>query len=179
MRARLVEIAPAAEIRDGVADALPMPDASADAIVCAQAFHWFATPAVLAEMRRVLKIGGRLGLVWNMRDENVAWVAALTRLLAPYEGDTPRYSNGRWRELFPAPGFSPLAEAAWPHVHVGPPERVVVDRLLSTSFIAALDAPTRAAIAAEARRILSEHGVGGAEVAFPYQTRAFSCVRLS
>jgi SAM-dependent methyltransferase len=179
MRARLAEIAAAVEIRDGVAEALPLPDASADVIVCAQAFHWFATHAALAEMRRVLKIGGRLGLIWNVRDETAPWVAALAALIAPYEGDTPRYSSERWRDVFPAPGFSPLVEATFPHVHVGPPERVVVDRLLSTSFVAALDAATRADIASAARRVLSEHGVGGAQVGFPYQTRTYACIRIN
>lgn len=50
----------------------------ADALVCAQAFHWFATEVALGEIHRVLKPGGRPGLVWNVRDESVDWVAAIT-----------------------------------------------------------------------------------------------------
>ena len=178
MRARIAEAAPGAEIRAGDATALPLADGEADAIVCAQAFHWFATAAALAEMRRALKIGGQLGLVWNERDESVPWVAALVAILAPYEGDTPRFSSGRWREAFPAPGFAPLSEQGFTHTHVGPAERVVVDRLLSTSFVAALDATTRAEIADKARRVLAAHGLG-ATVAFPYKTRVFATPRLS
>jgi len=53
-----------------------------------------------------------------------------------------------------------------------------VDRLLSTSFVAALDAATRAEIADKARRVLAAHGLG-ATVSFPYQTRAFATTRLS
>ena len=49
----------------GVAEQMPLAPASVDVLVCAQAFHWFATPAALADMHRVLKPGGRLGLVWN------------------------------------------------------------------------------------------------------------------
>ena len=128
------------EAMSGTAERIPLTDASMDAIVCAQSFHWFASAAALAEMRRVLKIGGVLGLVWNVRDESVDWVAALTRIIAPYEGETPRFSSGRWREVFPAEGFSTLIERRFAHAHVGPPERVVVDRILSTSFIAALGA---------------------------------------
>ena len=84
-------------------------------------------------MRRVLKPGGALGLIWNVRDERVDWVARITALIAPYEGDAPRFGSGRWRDAFPAPGFSELKERRFPHAHVGPPERVIVERTLSTS----------------------------------------------
>ncbi len=69
------------QVLDGRADAIPLPDASLDVVVCAQSFHWFATPDALAEIRRVLKPGGRLGLVWNMRDNSVPWVARLDALV--------------------------------------------------------------------------------------------------
>ncbi len=77
MRAALVAAHPDVEALAGEAERLPLADASVDAIVCAQSFHWFARPAALAEMRRVLKPGGALGLVWNVRDARVAWVATL------------------------------------------------------------------------------------------------------
>lgn len=165
----------------GTAERIPFADGSMDAVVCAQSFHWFATPAALAEIRRVLKIGGALGLIWNMRDESVDWVAALTRIMAPHEGDTPRYSSGRWREVFPAVGFSPLTERRFAHVHLGPPERVVVGRVLSTSFIAALSEAERGTIAGEVRALIAATPAlaGRTEVAFPYETRAFACVRIA
>ncbi len=165
----------------GTAERIPLPGASMDAIVCAQSFHWFASLAALAEMRRVLKIGGALGLIWNVRDESVEWVAALTRIMARYERDVPRYSSGRWREVFPAEGFSPLEERRFAHAHVGPPERVVVDRVLSTSFVAALDASEREKIAGRVREIIAATPAlaGRAEVAFPYETRAFRCFRTA
>ena len=176
MRERLARDLPEVDARDGYAEALPLASESADALVCAQAFHWFATSAAVVEMRRVLKPGGVLGLVWNVRDEAVPWVAALTRVIAPYEGDTPRFAGGEWRHVFPAPGFGPLVEHTFAHAHVGPASQVVVARLLSTSFIAALDADTRADIAAQARGVLTAHGVGET-VAFPYVTRAYACER--
>lgn len=69
MLRELSDTLPQVEIVAGSADAIPLPDASVDAIVCAQAFHWFATPAALAEMHRILNPGGRLGFIWNVRDE--------------------------------------------------------------------------------------------------------------
>src|SRR5580700_5629283 len=53
---------PEVEARSGMAQAIPIEDASVDAVVCAQSFHWFATPEALREIHRVLKPGGALGL---------------------------------------------------------------------------------------------------------------------
>ena len=74
---QLIRQYPGVEARSGTAEAIPIEDASVDAVVCAQAFHWFATREALHEIRRVLKPGGAFGLVWNLRDESVPWVAAL------------------------------------------------------------------------------------------------------
>ena len=180
MLQRLIADNPDVAAKAGTAERIPFADASMDAIVCAQSFHWFANAAALAEMRRVLKIGGALGLIWNVRDESVDWVAALTRIMTPYEGDAPRFGGGRWREVFPAEGFSPLIERRFAHAHFGPPERVIVDRILSTSFIAALGAVEQGRIAARVREFVAATPAlaGRAEVAFPYETRAFHCVRI-
>jgi SAM-dependent methyltransferase len=51
-----------------------------DAIVVAQAFHWFDAPVALAEFARVLRPGGGLALVWNERDESDPMVAELVRI---------------------------------------------------------------------------------------------------
>lgn len=63
MRAELIGSHPDVEALAGSADSIPLPDGTVDAIVCAQAFHWFATSAALAEMHRVLSPGGMLGLI--------------------------------------------------------------------------------------------------------------------
>ena len=181
MLQRLIADNPDVAAKAGTAERIPFADASMDAIVCAQSFHWFASRGALAEMRRVLKIGGALGLVWNVRDESVDWVAALTRIIAPYEGAAPRFSSGRWREVFPADGFSPLKERRFAHVHVGPPERIVVDRVLSTSFVAALGEAEREKVAARIRALIAATPAlaGRSEVAFPYETQAYRCLRIA
>ncbi len=80
MRAEAAKLA-GVQVLAGTAHALPLPDESLDAVVCAQAFHWFAQTAVLDEFARVLKPGGHVGLVWNVRDETVDWVHQITELI--------------------------------------------------------------------------------------------------
>ena len=94
MRATLAAQIHGIELVAGTAEASGLATGSADALVCAQSFHWFANAAALAEMHRVLKPGGRLGLIWNVRDTSVAWMAAVSALLAPYERDVPRRREG-------------------------------------------------------------------------------------
>jgi len=180
MRDHLVAAHPAVTAFAGSAEAIPFADASLDAVLCAQSFHWFANPRALAEIRRALKPGGALGLIWNVRDESVPWVAGLSALIAPYEGDAPRYGSGEWRRLFPAAGFGPLGERHFPHSHVGPPERVIVERTLSTSFIAALPAETQEALAKSIRALIavSPELAGNDVVAYPYETAAFDCRKI-
>jgi SAM-dependent methyltransferase len=180
MRAQLLERNPGVAAKPGTAEQIPLGDGAVDAIVCAQAFHWFANPAALAEIHRVLKPGGRLGLIWNVRDESVAWVAALTQTMAPYEAGVPRYHSQEWRGLFPAEGFGPLRERHFPNAHTGPAEQVILDRILSVSFIAALPAAEQAEVAGRIRALIAAAPelAGKAEVAFPYDTAAFSCVRI-
>ena len=164
----------------GQAEAIPLPDASVDAVVCATAFHWFATPAVMAEIRRVLKVGGTLGLVWNLRDETVPWVDALSTLTNAHQGTALRERADAWRAVFPAEGFSTLRETEWPYDHVGPVEDVVVGRTLSTSFIAALPPAERAAVVEQVHALIAatpelQHH----PVRFPYVTKGYDCRRIA
>jgi SAM-dependent methyltransferase len=177
MRAEFARALPEVQVLEGSAEAIPASDASLDAVACAQSFHWFATPAALAEIRRVLKVGGALGLVWNVRDERIAWVAALDAILRPYEGDAPRHESGFWRRAFPAPGFTPLAERRFRYDHEGPPERVIVDRVLSTSFIAALEPVERGKVEDAVRALIAgaPELAGRDRVISPYVTIACSC----
>jgi len=175
MRERLARDYPPIVALDGTAAAMPLTDASVDAIVCATAFHWFATREALTEIHRVLQPGGRLGLIWNVRDERVDWVARLGALVARYEDDTPRQRNQTWRTVFPFDGFSALQESEFSYAHEGPPEQVIVGRVLSTSFIAALPEDVRRRVADEVRALIDDEPalVGRYCVAAPYRTMAY------
>lgn len=180
MRAKLAGDLPNVRILAGTAEAIPLPDASLDAVVCAQAFHWFATAAALREVHRVLKPGGVLGLIWNTRDNSIPWVRAAFAITEPYEGEVPRFHSGAWKRAFPAPGFGALSEVRFAHSHTGAPETVIVDRLLSVSFIARLPTAERETVAAKLRDLIasSPELKGRTEISLPYTTFAYTTRKL-
>ncbi len=180
MRAQLSKALPGVRALAGTAQAMPLPSASVDAVVCAQAFHWFATREALTEIHRVLKPGGWLGLVWNVRDESVDWVARLTDIMTPYEGDAPRFHTGQWREPFDGKLFSAPELTALPHQHHGTPDEVIVDRVMCVSFIAALPASDRAQVERQLRELIATHPAlrDRAELLYPYRTEAYRCRRI-
>ena len=65
----------------GTAEEIPLPDDSVDCVLVAQAWHWFDPRRATAEIARVLRPGGRLGLVWNTRDERMGWVKDLGAII--------------------------------------------------------------------------------------------------
>lgn len=108
--ATVVAVEPVAEMRaglsadatvlDGVAEAIPLGDATADAVTVGQAFHWFDGDRALREIHRVLRPGGNLALVWNRRELDDPVQAAIQALLAPYRYGTPAHASDAWRGAF-------------------------------------------------------------------------------
>jgi SAM-dependent methyltransferase len=153
MRAVLEQAVPGARALDGTAEALPVGDGSADAVVVAQAFHWFDGPAALAEFHRVLRPDGRIGLIWNRRlREQPAW-HAISEITEPYRGDTPTHYRGEWRESIAcSPLFEPVGELEVPFEQDLDADKLV-DRVGSTSFVAALPDPERERVRARIREV--------------------------
>jgi SAM-dependent methyltransferase len=180
MRAQLSRSLPDVETLAGTAQAMPLKDGVANTVVCAQAFHWFATRATLAEIHRVLTPGGLLGLIWNVRDESIDWVAAITGIITPYEGDAPRFHTGVWRRVFTGELFSELEETRFDYQHVGSAQEVIIDRFLSVSFIAALPAAEKARVEDQLKALIATHPQlrDRTLIALPYQTRAYWCVSV-
>lgn len=180
MRAVFRRALPEVAVLDGTAEAIPLPDRFADAVVSAQAFHWFRTGPALREIRRVLRPGGGLGLVWNTRDETVGWSRGLSEIIAPFRGRTPTSRDRDWTDAFASgrSGFSPLAYRAFRHGQSGTPA-LFVDRVLSISVIAALPASRRRAVAARVRALLARDPEtrGRGRIVLPYRTDVYCSYR--
>jgi SAM-dependent methyltransferase len=180
MRRVFERTVPEVPVLDGTAEAIPLPDAFADAVVCAQAFHWFRTVPALREIRRVLRPGGGLALVWNTRTGTAGWTRRLNELLDRYRGHVPASRERSWKAVFASgrSGFTSLHQRTVRHAQWGSPE-LFVDRVLSVSMIAVLPAAQQRSVAAEVREILAtDPGTRGrTRIRMPYETEVFWCHR--
>jgi SAM-dependent methyltransferase len=181
MRERLAERLPEVQIVDGTAEAIPLPDQSIDAVVAAQAFHWFDVQRAVGEIHRILKPGGSLGLIWNVRDESLPWVRKLTAIIDPHEGTAPRYRTLEWMSAFQKGELlTPLQTREFAHVQRLTPA-ALLDRVASISFIAAMSEAERGKVLEQVRDLLqTEPPLRGREqFEMPYQTHTYWCRRSS
>ena len=182
MRDRLVAALPGVETHDGTAEALPLPDGTVDAVTVAQAFHWFDPPVALAEMRRVLRPGGHLFLLWNTRDRRHDWVREFGDLLVddpdaerPYDS---YYDVDYAAVVAEAGGFTPVE--LWEHVWEQPCDPdLLVARAESVSVVGSLPPDDKARVLDRIRRLAATHPAlaGRGRFPFPYTTRVYRCRR--
>jgi SAM-dependent methyltransferase len=181
--AEVVAVEPVAEMRavlpagaralDGAAEGMPLTDGSADAVVVAQAFHWFDGDAALAEIHRVLRPGGALALVWNRRRMEDRVNQAIEELIAPYRGHRSAFHTGAWRAAFDRTElFGPLEQRVFPNEQSLDADGLV-DRIASVSFIAALEERERTKVLRAVRAL-----PGGAGVTIHHDTEVQVADRL-
>jgi ubiquinone/menaquinone biosynthesis C-methylase UbiE len=180
MRAQLRKAVPGVKVLDGTAEQLPLRDGSVDAVLVAQAFHWFDVEAAAAEITRVLVPGGGLGVIRNTWDRSVAWVDEVQSLIDQFRAKEPSQIDG-WRERLERTGhFTPLSEQVIQHV-VESDRDALLARVCSISFIAMLPAAEREQLLIEVAQLLDRHSVGapGALLPTPYQTHVVWARRRS
>ncbi len=169
MRRQLSVVLPDVRVIDGTAEAIPLPDGSVDVVTVAQAFHWFDPAPALAEIHRVLRPGGGLALVWNVRDESVDWVHQFTELIVERSGGRPYTPDHALTDSSGAAmtarhvtaiathgGFGDVHRAQFDNSQTVTQEAVVA-RAASTSFVSALPDDQREALLADVRTLVAEH----------------------
>jgi SAM-dependent methyltransferase len=176
MRERLASLLPSVVVGAGTAECTGLPDAGVDAVVAAQAWHWFDGPAALAEVERILAPGGGLALVWNTYDASVPWVRDYQDIYfrrAP--SGLPRHLDGAWRALWEGrPGWGPIAEFHVPNPHPSTREGVV-ERMLSSSHLAALGEDEQDEVRREVEAVLDACADtrGRDRIEVPYVTNTY------
>jgi len=167
MRSAITAAHSTVTVIDGTAENTGLDDNSVDTVVAAQSFHWFDHGAALTEIGRILRPGGFLVCVWNVRDETVDWVRSYTNIVDRYASDTPRHRTMQWRQAIDRSTAFELVDD-WSIANPKPttPQQVV-DRALSTSFIAALDPAVQSGVLDEIRDVA--HDVGDS-FDFPYRS---------
>jgi SAM-dependent methyltransferase len=112
MRRVLADRVPDATVHAGTAEALPLPDGSQDAVLASSSWHWVDPLRAVPEAARVLRPGGRLGVVWTSIDRDSEWARELWQTLRPQRpGATPR--DPRRLTL---PDGAPFSAVEGPHV---------------------------------------------------------------
>lgn len=111
LRRRLPEVTALA----GTAEAVPLPDASVDAVVVGQAIHWFDQRRALPEIARVLRPGGVLATLSNADDDRVGWIAGLGEV-SPSQVSFLGWARSPGRAIEPHPAFSAPVAEDFPHV---------------------------------------------------------------
>ncbi|PKH40346.1 Methyltransferase domain-containing protein [Nocardioides alpinus] len=174
MRAVLARNNPDARCRASDSTALPVPDGSADAVLVADAWHWFDPVATMEEVRRVLRPGGWLGLVWNVVAEPVEpWEHALA---GPdmYDRTTKGGADGV-RQRLPLASPDELEFAAFDWVWDLTPDHRAAN-LATTSMAIAMDPAEREAWLESARAELQGVCDAAGRDSMPIRHRA-SCTR--
>ncbi|MEX2612341.1 MAG: class I SAM-dependent methyltransferase [Gaiellaceae bacterium] len=159
--------APGAGAILGNAEVIPLPDAIADVVTCAQSFHWFDHPVALPEIARVLRPGGRLALVWNTRDDGEPWVARLSEII----GNERVGENDASRPIDESGLFGPV-ESAMFHFEQPLDRELLLELVLSRSYCAKLPAAERELTLEEVGRLYDE-SAGPDGVRLPYVTESY------
>jgi SAM-dependent methyltransferase len=178
MRAALATAVPGVEALAGTAESIPLPDGSADAVLVAQAFHWFDVEPACDEIARVLRRGGVLGLLWNLRDGSVPWVADLDRILDWPADVVARAGDLSFEEIERHPAFAAGDRRVFPNPVPFTPSRLV-DWAASTSRVATRPQDERQAVLEGVADLARTHAdLRGRHVfAMPYTTVAIRFCR--
>jgi len=168
-------------ITAATAEALPFAAASLDALTVAQAFHWFDADRAFAELARVLRPGGRVGIIWNVRDRADDWVNQVWSIMDRVEKRAPWRDHDKWSDTAfgERRGFGPLHSAEFRNEQQVTPDDVV-DRIASVSHVVVLPDDQREAVLDEVRAIVDTHPdtAGRTELTIPYRVDAYWCERL-
>jgi SAM-dependent methyltransferase len=151
----------------GTAEDIPLEDNSVDAVLVAQAWHWVDPERAIPEVARVLRPGGRLGLVWNTRDERLGWMRELGQIIGS-DGD-----QGRFNVTLPAPFNQPQRhQVEWTN-YLTP--QALIDLVASRSYCITSPAEVRTRTLDQVRELLATHPAlaNSTGLAVPYVTVCF------
>ena len=179
MRDELHSALPTVDAVPGHAGAIPLADASVDAVVVGQAWHWFTPETAVPEIARVLRAGGRLGIVWNVRDHTVDWVDDFTRIIHRGDSLAPTHHTPRLT-VDSGPHFGPSEHTTVPWTDRTSPAGL---RALaaSRSYLLTLPPAAREALLAEVDHLVAHHPAltGRSDLRLPYRAECWRATRAA
>jgi SAM-dependent methyltransferase len=181
MLGELTRLFPRARALHGSAEAIPLPDASADAVVCGQSMHWFDMSQAIPEIARVLVPGRPLAGLWNADDDRVGWVAGLQAMAR--DAAAPSLSRRRAEAAdfglnqFGLELFGPAERGEFPHGQVRTAQSLV-ELLATHSRILVMPPAQRSALLAQIGDYLaSQPETCGGEFTLPMVTMGVRALR--
>jgi SAM-dependent methyltransferase len=177
MRATLAQATPVVTAVSGSAESVPLPDSSVDAVVAAQAYHWFDRGRAHPELARVIRPGGVLVVVWNNRDESTDWVAQYSSIIERDRGG-PSADHGVPPDF--GPWFAPAETSHFSHTTRHDADSLVTLMMSRSYFITATPA-RQAELERQVRELAAGHPdmAGRPEFELPYETLVHRTVRLN
>jgi SAM-dependent methyltransferase len=175
MRLTLEAELPEVRALAGRGERLPLADDSVDVVTYAQAWHWVDEGAALAEAARVLRPGGRLACVWNVRDDTVGWMRELSRLIDRFGTNTMFPEDYSFGSPF---GPTERLDVPWSRPI---DEQSLIDLLASRSYMIVAPEEERQAFFAEVHELVATHPelAGHESFEMPYVTRCFRAAPAS
>jgi SAM-dependent methyltransferase len=155
LRELLTESVGGERVREGFAEAIPLPDESVAAVTVADAFHWFDHAPALAEIGRVLRPGGGLAVLSAVPDwSGASWAHEVGTMIAGMITEHPKFDGPPWQEsVRAAGGWSEPREVRVTTSQPASPERMV-DYIASMSWVASLPEDRRAETLAKVEAIV-------------------------
>lgn len=160
----------------GSAEDIPLPDASVDAVVVGQAYHWFTPESALPEIHRVVREEGIFAPIWNVRDDRTGWVGALSAIVGS-EGDG---LESAWQYGPVKPWFSEPELGLTEHAVTIPTYRLV-DLVRSRSYYLNASERERARLELEIGELVAtDPALAGTDsIEMPYRTCVYRMRRRS
>jgi SAM-dependent methyltransferase len=188
MRSVLQDRSPGVEVLAGRGEAIPLPDASADAVLVSSAWHWMDPELAVPEIARVLRDHGRFGVLWNSRDRSAPWMRADEWFRteepqpdAPVSPPEPSSGGRVWGghdAPLPDPGaFENIETAVFRFSRWMTPSDLV-DLLTTYSQVITAGPDVRDAGRARARAALAAEFPGATEIEVPMRSRCWRADRV-
>ena len=185
MRAVLTARTPGAEVMAGRGEDIPAPDASADVVLVSSAWHWLDPDLAVPEIARILRDGGRLGVIWTGRDHATEWLrpdvwfTEPAQQLAATQPDADRKDGGDRVVRLPEQAPFVNIETVTFRFTRPMPVRDVVDLLATNSRIITASAAAQAAGRVRAETELAERFPGADAIDVPMRSRCWRADRVS
>jgi SAM-dependent methyltransferase len=159
MRQLLARAIGAERVQAGVAEEIPLPDRSVEAVLAADSFHWFDEARAMPEIRRVLRPGGGVAILRTVPMLEAPWSGELESILMRERPEHPAFAErGAAAALEEDGAFGPVREKVVSTEQSSDRERILA-YLATVSWVGSLEADRRREVLAEVENLLERHGV--------------------